>query len=72
MLIKMRQFYLRERLLHPSSQTSGAYRLFDEVCALGLLWQIAHLNTTDGLTIGETRVRVQATEHHPASEVDHG
>ena len=66
------RFYVKEGLLQPCDLTAGGYCLFEEKRALQRLWQIAHLQSADRLTIEEIKDELRATKHHLASEQDHG
>lgn len=66
------RFYVREGLIQPSDLTAGGYCLFDETCALDRLREIAHLQTTDRLTIEEIKGRLRDNKRCLASEEDHG
>ena len=66
------RFYVQEGLLQPSGTTAGGYCLFDEKGTLSRLRQIAHLQTTERLTIGEIKDKMRATKHHEEGEEDNG
>lgn len=66
------RFYVREVLIQPYDLTNGGYCLFDEKCAPGRLQEIAHVQTTERLTIEEIKGRLRNTMHCLASEKDYG
>ena len=66
------RFYVKEGLLQPYDLTAGGYCLFEEKCALNRLRQIAHLQTTERLTIEEIRDKLQPTEQYQSGDEDYG